>query len=177
MKKFLAIAGLALWLVGSGWYYTCKIKEQCYNGSPPPGPVAGKTEQPGTHDENAAGKNDSVRQAIPEQPAGRMIYFLSNSAAMKADPAVSQYLAELASYLKDQDKMVELIGHTDNIGSEEVNKKMGELRAGTVRSALLDLGAPPGKIKVTSMGESKPVASNDTEEGRAQNRRTEIVIK
>jgi OOP family OmpA-OmpF porin len=55
--------------------------------------------------------------------------------------------------------------------------KLGERRARTVADALADEGVSPSRMTVRSFGEESPVASNETEEGRAQNRRVEIVVK
>jgi outer membrane protein OmpA-like peptidoglycan-associated protein len=67
-------------------------------------------------------------------------------------------------------------GYTDSIGSDEVNQTLSEKRAGTVRDYLVQQGVDPASINATGFGKSNPVASNDTNEGRQQNRRVEIII-
>src|SRR6202162_315509 len=67
-------------------------------------------------------------------------------------------------------------GYTDSIGSDEVNQTLSEKRAGAVRDYLVQQGVDPGSIHATGFGECHPVASNDTNEGRQQNRRVEIII-
>jgi outer membrane protein OmpA-like peptidoglycan-associated protein len=72
---------------------------------------------------------------------------------------------------------VRLEGHTDNIATEEYNQKLSERRADAVRDYLVKEGACAAANTATvGYGESRPVASNDTEEGRAQNRRVEVLI-
>jgi outer membrane protein OmpA-like peptidoglycan-associated protein len=67
-------------------------------------------------------------------------------------------------------------GHTDSIGSDEYNQQLSEHRADAVRSYLVQQGIPEDAIVARGMGKSSPVASNDTAEGRQQNRRVEMVI-
>jgi outer membrane protein OmpA-like peptidoglycan-associated protein len=67
-------------------------------------------------------------------------------------------------------------GYTDSIGSDEVNQTLSDKRASTVRDYLVQQGLDPASITSTGFGKSDPVASNDTNEGRQQNRRVEIII-
>jgi len=71
---------------------------------------------------------------------------------------------------------IEIIGHTDDKGDEDDNMVLSKLRAASVRDYLNSKGHDASKMIITGMGETKPVASNDTKEGRAQNRRVEILI-
>ncbi|HKF22737.1 MAG TPA: OmpA family protein [Candidatus Angelobacter sp.] len=67
-------------------------------------------------------------------------------------------------------------GHTDSVGGDEYNQQLSERRAGAVRDYLVQQGIPDGAIVFRGFGKTKPVASNDTPEGRQQNRRVELVI-
>jgi OOP family OmpA-OmpF porin len=67
-------------------------------------------------------------------------------------------------------------GHTDSIGSDAYNQRLSERRAKAVRDYLVRQGIDPSRITVRGYGESHPVASNDTAEGRAQNRRAEVIV-
>ena len=67
-------------------------------------------------------------------------------------------------------------GYTDSVGSETFNQKLSEQRANAVRDYLVQQGLDPTSITATGFGESNPVASNDTADGRQQNRRVEIII-
>jgi len=71
---------------------------------------------------------------------------------------------------------VNVVGHTDSIGTEEYNQALSLRRATSVKDYLVGKGIDPGIIDVSGMGESSPVADNSTKEGRAQNRRVEISI-
>jgi outer membrane protein OmpA-like peptidoglycan-associated protein len=68
-------------------------------------------------------------------------------------------------------------GHTDSVGSDEFNQKLSEDRASSVNTYLSECGLPSEEMTTAGFGESKPIATNDTNEGRQQNRRVEIVIQ
>lgn len=69
-----------------------------------------------------------------------------------------------------------IVGHTDNVGSESFNQTLSEKRASAVSNYLASLGVSNNRLKIQGKGELQPVASNDTEESRSQNRRVEIAI-
>jgi outer membrane protein OmpA-like peptidoglycan-associated protein len=71
---------------------------------------------------------------------------------------------------------VEISGHTDNIGGEEYNQKLSENRAKSVVDHLVAKGVPTAQLIYAGYGKSQPIATNDTEEGRQENRRTEFKI-
>ncbi len=71
---------------------------------------------------------------------------------------------------------IEISGHTDNVGSASYNQKLSESRANSVVNYLLDKGIDPSRLTFKGYGFNRPVAKNDTEEGRQQNRRTEFEI-
>jgi outer membrane protein OmpA-like peptidoglycan-associated protein len=71
---------------------------------------------------------------------------------------------------------IDIIGHTDNVGSAEMNQRLSEARANSVARYLESQKVLPARIVTSGMGMNNPVASNSTPEGRAQNRRVEIVL-
>lgn len=86
-------------------------------------------------------------------------------------------LNQLAAYLREHQQLkIRLTGHTDNVGTTEDNLALSSARAHTVKSYLSERGIPEGRIMAEGKGESQPIASNDTPEGRQKNRRTEITI-
>lgn len=86
-------------------------------------------------------------------------------------------LAEIANRISGVDVIsVKVDGHTDSVGSEAFNMGLSERRASSVADELIAQGVAAGKISTQGFGESKPVASNDTDEGRAKNRRVEIHV-
>jgi len=70
---------------------------------------------------------------------------------------------------------IRIEGYTDSIGSDTYNTKLGQRRADAVKAYMVQLGIDPNRITTKSFGENNPVATNSTAEGRAQNRRVEIL--
>lgn len=77
---------------------------------------------------------------------------------------------------KYPDTNIEIIGHTDSIGSESYNQALSERRANAVVSYLQNHGISSSRLTAIGKGETDPIATNSTDEGRAQNRRVEFVI-
>jgi uncharacterized repeat protein (TIGR01451 family) len=86
-------------------------------------------------------------------------------------------LQELGDVLKQYpDLRVRIEGHTDSVGSESYNQRLSERRALAVRDFLVGLGIDSSRLEWAGYGESRPIATNDTSEGRAMNRRTEFPV-
>ena len=103
------------------------------------------------------------------------IYFDFNS--IELPPESKAVLAEFYTFLIDNPSLkISIEGHTDNIGSESDNLILSTKRAKAVYDYLIEKGIPTKRLRYKGWGESKAVASNSTEEGRAKNRRTEFVI-
>ena len=84
-------------------------------------------------------------------------------------------LKNVIDYMIENNYDVTIVGHTDSKGSESYNEKLAMRRATSVKEKLLELGLSPDRIVgLEARGELEPVASNETEEGRAQNRRIEF---
>jgi chemotaxis protein MotB len=116
---------------------------------------------------------------VVELPSG--ILFPSGSDKLKKGDVAEETLAEVASVLREiGDREFQIAGHTDNIPvssrSFANNWDLSLQRARTVLQKLIDLGVPPERLSAAGHGDTAPVASNDTEEGRQQNRRIEIVL-
>jgi outer membrane protein OmpA-like peptidoglycan-associated protein len=90
-------------------------------------------------------------------------------------PKDMKFLERAASYIKKvpPNVKIEVGGHTDNVGADDYNMKLSENRAKAVRDALVSFGVDPNMLEVRGYGKTKPKASNDTEDGRFQNRRIE----
>ncbi len=92
-------------------------------------------------------------------------------------PAGKTNLQQLAASLDKFPKSdILIVGHTDNVGSDAFNSDLSQRRALSAGSYLQSLGVPSTRLRTTGQGETEPVQSNDTEAGRAANRRVEIAI-
>jgi hypothetical protein len=92
-------------------------------------------------------------------------------------PASQPALAPIGEVLKaDPSLRLEIQGHTDNVGQKAANLALSQARAAAVRDELIKtFGIAPDRLTATGFGDTKPVADNSTEQGRAQNRRVELV--
>lgn len=103
------------------------------------------------------------------------ITFATESAVVR--PSIQDEILAIAQNLQDfPNNTVQVIGHTDNTGSAQFNQGLSEDRADAVASILRQGGVPSSRINAYGVGETQPIATNGTPEGRAQNRRVEIVI-
>ncbi len=92
-------------------------------------------------------------------------------------PIAKEKLNEVAKALKDQGyKKIIVEGHTDSRGTEANNESLSLKRANSVRSHLVSQGIEDAKISAIGLGEARPIATNDTPDGRANNRRVELVV-
>ena len=105
-----------------------------------------------------------------------IINFPYASDDMLENPQVDAYLSDLVDQLKNSGEYAYIVGHTDDSASAQRNLSLGWQRANTIRSLLLSKGLSANQIISESAGESDPIASNDTKEGRRQNRRVEVTI-
>jgi OOP family OmpA-OmpF porin len=88
---------------------------------------------------------------------------------MEQNRAESRELLSRASY-------IEVVGHTDDVGDDAYNQELSEQRAAAVRDYLVETGVDASKIVTIGAGENSPVASNTTDEGRAENRRVDVLV-
>jgi len=104
------------------------------------------------------------------------ILFATDSAAINA--SLQADIRALALNLRQyRDSTVDVIGHTDNVGSAEYNQDLSARRANAVAGVILEEGVAPSRVRSYGRGESEPIATNLTPEGRALNRRVEIIIR
>lgn len=113
---------------------------------------------------------DSLLVTLPEG-----VTFATDSAEIQ--PRFSRPLTQVAQTLNAYpESYIDIVGHTDSTGSEAYNQKLSEARAQAVRRALVQRSVSPARLVAYGYGETQPIASNATPEGRAANRRVEILI-
>ena len=103
------------------------------------------------------------------------IFFDVNKYDLKTES--NSELAKLKSFLNINSSIrIEVSGHTDSTGDPKLNKLLSESRAKAVYDFLVKEGISSARLTYKGYGKSKPIATNDTDEGRSQNRRTEFTI-
>ncbi|QBX99865.1 OmpA family protein [Rhodophyticola sp. CCM32] len=124
--------------------------------------------------------NDQIRidntgeELVVTMPEG--ILFAVDSAAIRA--SLQSDIRALARNLQQYpDTTVDVVGHTDDTGSASYNQDLSTRRAGAVAGVILEQGVAPYRVRSYGRGETAPVASNSTPEGRQLNRRVEIIIR
>ncbi len=108
--------------------------------------------------------------------AAKNVFFATGSYKLLAKSYKSlNSVAEIMA--ADESLMLDIDGHTDEVGSNESNQILSENRAGAVREYLISKGVTDSRMKSTGYGEDKPIADNKTAAGRAKNRRTEMTVR
>ncbi|MFM1899413.1 MAG: hypothetical protein RL577_1653, partial [Bacteroidota bacterium] len=103
------------------------------------------------------------------------IFFDTDKSNLKPESEVE--LARVMDWLNQNPKVhIEISGHTDSEGSDDYNLELSNRRAGTVARYLIEQGMNAQRIQFKGYGETQPIASNETESGRAKNRRIEMKI-
>lgn len=120
--------------------------------------------------------------ALITNTGSELIVTLPESITFETDstyvrPSIQSTLTKLADNLNQYpDTTVDVIGHTDNVGTESYNQDLSSRRAAAVSGILIRSGVSSRRIRAYGRGERDPIATNLTPEGRAQNRRVELVI-
>jgi OOP family OmpA-OmpF porin len=119
---------------------------------------------------------ESCQDLLNNILAGNIIRFEVSSAQIRPESiVVLDQLLEAAR--RCPDARIEVAGHTDSDGSDELNLQLSQARADSVRGYLVDRGIPGSRLIARGYGESSPIASNDTDAGKARNRRIEFNIQ
>ncbi len=103
-----------------------------------------------------------------------VLTFNTGESAINLNPTQQEDLNTIADCISKLGTELTIIGHTDDTGNATKNLEVGKQRADAVKALLIEKGVSEDKITTTSKGESEPIASNTTEEGRAKNRRIQI---
>jgi OOP family OmpA-OmpF porin len=153
-----AVGGVVLGVAG---YYLCKMMQVEEAPPPPPPPPPAVVEPPPV--------------VVAEKIVLRGVNFDFDKSEIRPDAAV--ILDEAVSILSGSpDRQVRIEGHTCSMGPDAYNQGLSERRAASVRKYLVDHGIAASRLSSVGFGESNPIATNDTREGRALNRRVELQV-
>lgn len=107
---------------------------------------------------------------------GVMVHFTNNKYKTDLTTEQVENLKKLVDKSKKYQKHIVIEGHTDNVGSEKYNLILSKKRAEWIKKEVLNYGIDEQNIEIKAKGEEYPIATNDNEEGKQQNRRTKIII-
>ncbi len=117
----------------------------------------------------------SIMYELPKTYTLKNVHFDTNKASLKSGSFKS--LNELAEFMTYKETLkIELAGHTDSDGDDEANKKLSQRRAETVKKYLIKKGISANRLVAKGYGETQPIATNLTDNGKSLNRRTEVRI-
>ena len=171
---FILAVVLVLWIAGSSRWYVCRIRGDCKC-------CPGK--ELSVPADTLSATEKALRASIEEAKnyltnAGKQIVYFSSSATqtdMNAVPA--EFISKLKVYLDNTPgAKVSVTGHTDASGNPKVNAELSQARTDFVINYLLNSGVKTDQIMAISKVNTEPAAPDNTREGRAKNRRTEIYL-
>lgn len=139
-------------------------------------PVTCKDGRPEINEEAITFGVTKIESNVKHVDDKTMIYFPYNSTKEIDDQEVRSYLDDVAERVIKSGEKISLTGHTDNTGSAEYNMKLGQQRADVIKAYLVSKGVAASQVTAISKGQNDPIADNNTDSGRAKNRRTELYI-
>jgi OOP family OmpA-OmpF porin len=161
-----------------------QVLPECAGARPAPAPVAPAPAAPAAPAPAApAAPAPAPAPARPAPASVRQAVVIQADALFDFDKSVlrpdgKKSIDDALAKLRGVDlEMVIATGHTDSVGSEQYNQRLSERRAAAVKEYLVSKGIPASKITTIGKGESQPVATNKTAEGRQKNRRVDIEFK
>ena len=201
----IGLLTFGVWATATTYWYICKIENMCLDersnkdlavNIPTEKIEEAKPEK--AQDENLQ-DNSEIEESTPsttsemeneetpvEEPKdiskfyGKSLiyYFAFNTDNISQDLKPDVDFEELVEHLKENEAIkVVITGHTDDIGKEENNYQLGLKRAKNVASIFQQKGVDLARVTTKSEGENSPIASNDSDAGRAKNRRIEIILQ
>ena len=174
--KILLIGVIAFvgWSALSTYLYVCKIKGLCNE------PIA-SMQMVNVVDKDSIAA-DSITIPVVEKravvPDTLIIYFAFDESVFNTDAVTEKFIVETGTYLNQNSQArISVTGHTDATGTDQYNQALGYRRAQSVQRHFESKGMSANKIILHSMGEKEPADDNTTRSGRANNRRSVIIIK
>lgn len=118
----------------------------------------------------------AIEKDITIEP--RIIYFETGKSTIDLTPELQAYIRNVKAYIQQKpDARIILTGHTDDVGAEDINQKLGLQRAEKTRTELTKIDIDANRVSLDSKGETQPLKPNNTADGRKVNRRCEIIVQ
>lgn len=182
MNKILIPLLIFLGSLLYSWFWNCSRKPLCdssYDASSTVVPAMTNDDTDTSESEASAMVNtDTVMTEAQEEEllfTPLDLYFQSAKAGIEHTPEIDLFLSTAKKYLAAHpDKKLSIVGHTDSDGSEETNLRLSNSRAKIVMDMLAKEGFNASQMVTSGQGESQPISSNETEEGKAKNRRVTV---
>lgn len=169
----IGFIAFSIWSALSTYIYVCKIKGLCYDS------IDMQTEA--VNPKSVISSDTLKKSLIQEQeliPKDLIIYFGFDKYDLSTNESLDKYFLSSKKYLEQNSlSKLSITGHTDAIGSDDYNKTLGYRRAKSLQYYFESKGMLSNRIIIDSKGEDKPADNNNTNSGRANNRRAEITIK
>ncbi|WP_055148679.1 OmpA family protein [Jiulongibacter sediminis] len=182
MNRFLIPLLILLGSLLYSWFWNCQRRPHCSDGEyaieESIDAVADESEAVISEDDGASAMAaEEMTEAEEEEllftPLD--VYFETAKNGISKNAEIENFLNTAQKYLAaHRDKKLSLVGHTDNDGSDATNDPLSVKRANTVKEMLINEGFEADQLVTSGRGEREPIASNDTPEGRAKNRRVTI---
>lgn len=195
MKILITILTFIVWSVGSSYWYVCKIKflcdEKIVETTVNQVDIANIAAAPAvdstlTISASATTTSSEIVVALPDSAISKKIkynksfniVFKYKSTEYINNAELENNLKELANFSKSNPNVaIQIIGHTDNVGSAPTNIVLGLGRAQSVMKTVYSFGATKNMVLASSKGELEPIADNATPEGQITNRRVQIIVE
>lgn len=174
---YIILLLLVVWITGSSYWYVCRIRCDCRQNS--------ERTTPESAIKGASITEDSARPALSASidEAGTwlknkgtiIVHFQPGSVTIEPGSLPDEYLKYLKLYLDNKpESKIMVTGHADISGSGSENTKLSRMRAEAVKSFMVSSGISADQIGTSFKSDKEPVTSNNTPEGRSENRRAEI---
>jgi OOP family OmpA-OmpF porin len=182
MNRFLIPLLILLGSLLYSWFWNCQRRPHCSNGEyaieENMGAVADESE---TMITEADGASEMAPEEMTEAEEEELlftpldVYFETAKNGITKNAEIDNFLNTAKKYLAAHpDKKLSLVGHTDSDGSDSTNDPLSVKRANAVKQMLVSEGFDANQMVTSGRGEREPIASNDTPEGKAKNRRVTV---
>lgn len=183
---------LAGWMCAGSWWHMCHVKQLCLPVADSQITVKGQAVQEPTVtgdslvggvvvDLQKVAGDKSTEKPVAGKPEAIFepveLHFQTGSDVYIPAPAAGDFVGRAKQFLANSGRTLSIYGHADNSGNAQANADLSLARAERVKKELVSAGISADRLVVKAMGQKAPQASNNTAEGRAQNRRVSIVAE